>query len=151
MRLAKKAAIALSATSLLLTLTGCQEIDKANPMKQKPETGAPPAVVTNETSPEQAKISSVKDALTKLTNQNQRPTEQQYRDALTPLGFNNDNIEVTQIVTPTGELPDTVQIGIKDGALCIVTNATQGVINPVAMPVLSNGKCFVARYEEKTS
>ncbi|MFT4148201.1 MAG: hypothetical protein QM632_05355 [Micrococcaceae bacterium] len=141
----KLSLVALMAT-MTVSLAGCQVASDLNPMKQHATTGAPEVAQTTDAADQTTldKVTAVKDALTNIANSGQIQDQQKYIDAMTSLGFDSSHIQVSQVTTPSTEAPDSVQVAVQFENHCIVSDATQGKVNPVVLPILANGKCFVA-------
>lgn len=125
---------------LLVSLSAVLVLGACSP-EPLPAPSAPPTSASQ--SPAEALAAEVRKAVNQMAENSPNPSQQQFRDVLSPFASSPSDVEVAVSRTPTGLAVDTIQGAVKAEGACIVSGVRDGVASTTVLPVLSDGLCFV--------
>lgn len=141
--------LALVAGSLVLA-TGCGFAatgQVARPPAEVQPTNQPSTRATPSEQPNVDAASAFKEALERnlssLATESPQPASGQVRDAFVSSGAQEEAVEVSIDVTPTGLEVDAVTGATPFGEMCLFGHIADGVATVTELPGLSDGTCFI--------
>ncbi|AIY00680.1 hypothetical protein ART_1081 [Arthrobacter sp. PAMC 25486] len=133
-----------------VALSGCSLLPFGNEGSSPAPSTSPAAPAPGENAQPEAPKTPAQEFSTKLAaslgslaTTTKSPNRDQIRAAMVEAGANNDTLEISVDITPTGLAVDAIEAAdVVDGE-CVVGQVREGQVAVSLLPVLNSGRCFV--------